>query len=263
MMTFEWTPERTARLKSLHSEGRSYTEIAAIIGCPTRSMVGGKVMRLRDSGEIDGPRGLRNSENLTRSGRERQSPGLAFVPVIKARLGEGKNDREIADEIGLKPDDVRYVRRVKKLKGNNLFQPPSYAKRLAELVLAGNNDRAVAAALHITLDQARYERRRQKLTVPVEKRQPVTNIVKGDPGPKVSRIFSEGFMGQKSRVALTELALQGMCRFPIDHADGPVRYCGDHCGEGQTYCAHHAARCFVAAQPKRPLRPSHVYQARR
>lgn len=263
MISYEWTRERTESLKSLHSQGKSYSQIAEIIGCPSRSMVGGKVMRLRDAGEIDGPRSFAKAENMTRSGRERQSPGLAFVPVIKARLGEGKNDREIADEIGVKPDDVRYVRRIKKLKGNNLFPPPKYAQRLRDLVLAGNNDRAVAGALGITIEQARYERRRQKITVPVERRQPVTNIAKGDPGVKVDRIFAEGFMGQRSRVDLTALSREGMCRFPIDQPDGTVRYCGDATGERQTYCAHHAARCYSASVVRAPLKPSHVYTARR
>lgn len=259
---FQWTSEKVEALKALHAEGRSYTEIAQALGCGSRNVVGGKVMRLRDRGEIDGPRSYPAFEINMRMGRVRPSPGLAHVPLIKARLGEGKNDREIADEIGIKPDDVRYVRRIKKLRGNNNLPPPAYAARLALLVLAGNTDRQVAEALGITMDQARYERRRQKLKAPGLRRDQVTNIVKGDPGSKVLAVFAEGFLGQRSSVDLVDLE-SGMCRFPIDQQDGPVRYCGDHCEDGEVYCTHHAARCYTAAPPAKPLRPVHVYGARR
>ncbi len=262
MEGFQWNADSIQALKALHAEGRSYTEIAQALGCRSRSVVGGKIMRLRDAGEIDGPRGYACAESRPQACRDRQSPGLAHVPLIKARLGEGRNDREIADEIGIRPDEVRYVRRIKKLKGNRLYPPPKYADQLAVLVLEGHNDRHVAATLGITMEQARYERRRQNLKVPDHRREQVTNIVKGDPGSKVLAVFAEGFMGQRSRVDLAGLE-PGMYHFPIDQEEGPVRFCGDDAEQGKVYCAHHAARCYTAAPPPKPLRPSHVYGARR
>lgn len=264
MLNYNWTPDRIEQLKALHREGKSYTEIANILGCGTRSVVGGKVMRLRDTGEIDGPRKFKISGERTRWGHERQCPGLAFVPVIKARLSEGRNDREIADECGIKPDDVRYVRRIKGLAATR--RPPNvapvFAAQLKELAEKGRSDQEIAKALGISYHQARYERRRQDIKSAVVSRPPVTTIVKGDPGPKIMAVFAEGFMGQRSRVSLLRLE-SGMCRFPIDQPNGDVRYCGDHCDDGQVYCAHHAARCYTASVPKTPLRPSHVYTSRR
>ena len=259
MMNFDWTPDRVEQLKALHSDGKSYTEIATILGCPTLSVVGGKVMRLRDLGEIGGPRTYQKCETVTRSGRDRQSPGLAFVPIIKARLSEGKNDREIADECGIRPDDVRYVRRIKGFTAARRPPPLSraFSAKLRELAEQGASDNEIARELGITYHQARHERRRQNLKSSVEKRPPVTTIVKGDPGPKIEAVFREGFMGQRSRVSLLMLE-SGMCKFPIDQEDGSTRYCGDTTGDGQSYCAHHAARCYTAAVVKGPVVPLRV-----
>lgn len=54
--------------------------------------------------------------------------------------------------------------------------------------------------------------------------------------------FAENYLGQRSRVSLVELRPHH-CRFPIDQAEGPVRYCGaDVETEGSSWCRHHAAR---------------------
>lgn len=45
MMNYNWTAERVDRLKTLHICGKPYSEIAAELGCPTRSVVSGKVFR--------------------------------------------------------------------------------------------------------------------------------------------------------------------------------------------------------------------------
>jgi hypothetical protein len=264
MRDFEWTEERIESLIALKREGRSSTEIANALGCGSRGSVCGKVMRLRDAGRIDGPRTYQKSGADTPAPRGRRSPGLAHVPLIKARLVKGRNDREIADEIGVKPDDVRYVRRIKGLEANtkNLIAP-DYAAEVTKLVAAGKTDREVGDALGITHWQARGERRRQGLPAPgADKQRTVTTIVKGDPGVKVAAVFAEGFMGQRGRVDLIGLE-SGLCHFPIDQQNGPVRYCGDLTAEGQTYCAHHAARCYMPTQRMKPLNPSHVCSARR
>lgn len=263
MINYEWTPERVEHLKALHAVGKSYTEIAAALGCPTRSVVGGKVMRLRDAGEIGGPRAFQKAAEVTRAGRDRQCPGLAFVPIIKARLDEGKNDREIADECGIRPDDVRYVRRVKGFTASWRPQPLSkaYAEKVKELAEQGRSDNEIAREIGITYYQARSERRRQNIKSRFEQRNPVTTIVKGDPGAKVKAVFSEGFMGQRSRVSLLQLE-RGMCKFPIDQEDGSTRYCGDTAPDGQPYCAHHAARCYTAAVVKMPEGPLRIRSGR-
>jgi hypothetical protein len=264
MRDFDWTEERVESLIALVKEGRSATEIANTLGCGSRNAVCGKVMRLRDAGRLDGPRTYQKSGTYTPAARGHRCPGLAHVPLIQARLGEGRNDREIADEIGVKPDDIRYVRRVNGLQANTkALAPPSYAADVTKLVAAGKTDREIGAALGITLWQARNERRRQGLAAPAaDKQRAVTTIIKGDPGAKVAAVFAEGFMGQRARVDLIGLE-SGLCRFPIDQQNGPVRYCGDLTAEGQTYCAHHAARCYMPTQRMKPLNPSHVYSARR
>jgi hypothetical protein len=264
MRDFEWTEERIESLITLKREGRSATEIANALGCGSRSSVCGKVMRLRDAGRIDGPRTHQNSEAETPAPRGRRSPGLAHVPLIKARLVEGRNDREIADEIGVKPDDVRYVRRIKGLEANTkVLVAPYYAAEVTKLVAAGKTDREVGDALGITHWQARGERRRQGLPAPGgDRHRAVTTIVKGDPGVKVAIVFTEGFMGQRSRVDLIDLG-PGLCRFPIDQQNGPPRYCGDHAAEGESYCAHHAARCYTPTPRLKGLEPGHLHPARR
>lgn len=267
MSDFEWTEERVEALIAMKKEGRSASEIATALGCASRSSVCGKVMRLRDAGRLDGPRTFQTTGSYAPAARGRKSPGLAHVPLIKTRLDEGRNDREIADEIGVRPDDVRYVRRIKGLTahGASVRPAPEFADEVTRLVLAGKNDREVAQELGITIWQARGERRRQKLEAPASpppRPARVTTITKGDPGAKIAQVFAEGFMGQRSRVDLVGLEL-GLCRFPIDQQEGPPRYCGDQAAEGQTYCAHHAARCYTPVVPMKPVRRNCLSAGRR
>ena len=265
MTRFEWTEQAIQQLKTLHKDGRSATEINREMGCGSRNAVIGKIHRLRDQGLLDGARTIqKNPGYKPGAGRNRQSPGLAHVPLITVRAAQGLTDRQIADEIGIKPDDVRYVRRVNGISANEYIAPPPvYAADVARLVGQGKSDRAVAEALGITLWQARSERRRQGLKSAAEPTPRVTNIERGDPGEKIMKIFAEGFMGQRARLSLVQLPSSGACRFPIDQADGSVRYCGDITPDGRTYCSHHASRCYVAAPPKNAMKPSHVYGSRR
>lgn len=259
---FVWTKERKETLKRLHSEGHSYAEIAQRVGAPSRNSVGGMIDRLRDKGEIKSEvfRALAIKQPA-RNGH-RPSPGLAHVPFIKQRLGEGRNDREIAKELGLKTDDVRYVRRVEGLKATG--PSPAEARRkgddIRRLALEGRSDPEIADELGLGVYQVREERRRQKIKRPAPPR--VTNIEMGDPGTKVMAVFAEGFMGQKGRLSLLGLRSSGQCRYPIDQPNGGVRYCGDFAEDGASYCVHHAARCYVPSSSRTVLRPSHVYQPR-
>lgn len=260
MSDFQWTEQRTEALITMVKAGRSYTEISAVLGCGSRNAISGKVMRLRDRGMIDGPRSF-----VSGSGNEsvrRCAPGLAHVPLIKDRLKEGRNDRQIADEIGLKPEDVRYVRRIKNLKGTKWGGSPPWAAELAKLVQSGKTDREIGKELGISIWEARYERRRQGLK-PLEgstcRRAQVTTLVKGDPFAKVAAVFAEGFMGQRSRVGLVDLPATGACRFPIDQPGGEVRYCGDAAEDGNSYCSHHASRCYTPV----PVKASIVKPGRR
>lgn len=59
MTYFDWTNERIANLKRLHAEGKSATEIAAIIGSISRNAVIGKLHRLNLSA-VDGPKPVGN-----------------------------------------------------------------------------------------------------------------------------------------------------------------------------------------------------------
>jgi hypothetical protein len=52
--------------------------------------------------------------------------------------------------------------------------------------------------------------------------------------------FKEGFRGQTGRLAINQLR-EGLCHYPIDQPEGPVRYCGLH-ADGR-YCPEHARRC--------------------
>lgn len=265
MDRFQWTEDAISQLIAMHGAGRSATEIDRELGCGSRSAVLGKIHRLRDRGILDGARTFQSRPDYKPgAGRNRQSPGLAHIPLITVRAAQGRTDRQIADEIGIKPDDVRYARRVNGISANDYVPPPpAYAADVAKLVNKGMNDRAVAEALGISLWQARGERRRQGLKSPAEPAPRVTNIVKGDPGEKIMKVFAEGFMGQRSRLSLDQLPLYGACRFPLDQADGSIRFCGDITGDGQVYCAHHAARCNVPVTPMKKIRPSHVYSSRR
>lgn len=263
--SFNWTDAAIRQLIALHVAGRSATEIARQLGCGSRCAVLGKLHRLRDKGMIDGERTFQKmADYKPGAGRNRQSPGLAHIPLITVRAAQGLTDRQIADEIGIKPDDVRYARRVGGTSTNEYVpSPPAYAAEVTRLVSQGKNDRSAAEDLGTTLWQARGERRRQGLKPEAEPTPRVTNIEKGDPGHKVMKVFAEEFMGQRSRLSLIQMPLSSACRFPIDQADGSVRFCGDVTGDGRVYCAHHTARCYTAVQPVKPLRPSHVYTSRR
>ena len=265
MGRFEWTPEADASLAKFLGEGLSMAEIAARMGLPSRNAVCGRVMRLRDKGKLDAPRSLAASKPISKLVGKPRSPGLAHVPLIKERLQAGFTDREIAAEIGIHAEDVLYARRINNLPATvRPAGPPANADEVAKLVADGKSDPEIADELGITVWQARHTRRRLNLGKPAApKQQAVTNIVKGDSGDKIGKVFAEGFMGQRSRLGLLDMPRNGACRFPIDQADGSVRYCGDHAADGEAYCAHHAARCYIAAPPAKPLKPSHVYTARR
>jgi len=260
---FSWTPDKVATLLRLFGEGATYTDIMAAVGCASRSMVCGKILRLRQQGVIASASRPRGGDRTAKT-RSRQTPGMAHVPLIKARHGEGRTDREIAEEIGIKPDDVRHIRRSHGLKGNiptSVSAVPAHAAQLRDLVVAGETDGEIAKVLNITVHQVRYERRRQGLKAPAltpRPSKPVTTIVMGDPGGKVAKVFAEGFMGQRSRVDITGLGT-GICHFPIDQPDGGLRFCGDEAAPGQVYCGHHAARCYATTAIAKARRPMHVY----
>jgi hypothetical protein len=267
MKHFSWTQEADERIVALTAEGKSAREIASLFPGMTRNAVLGRLMRLRDRGVIEGPRAFQKSPDYKPAARGRSIPGLAHVPAIRTMLDGGRTDREIADEIGIKPDDVRYVRRIKGWGANaHVRQALAVADQLAELVKAGRCDREVADTLGISLYQARWERRRQGVKPANGVRQPswrLTTIVKGDSAEKVTAVFCEGFMEQRSRLSLAELPRWGACRFPIDQLDGSLRYCGAAAGDGQSYCADHHARCYVTVRPVRPQKPLHITGARR
>lgn len=56
--------------------------------------------------------------------------------------------------------------------------------------------------------------------------------------------FAEGYRGQTGRIAIHEQR-DGLCHFPVDQAEGPLRYCGDETREGKRWCPHHEARCYA------------------
>ena len=58
--------------------------------------------------------------------------------------------------------------------------------------------------------------------------------------------FTEGYLGQRGRVALEELS-PDHCKFPIDQPGGaPLRFCGEPRVGKESWCAHHFARCTGA-----------------
>ena len=54
--------------------------------------------------------------------------------------------------------------------------------------------------------------------------------------------FADGYNGQQGRVAILDLK-DMHCRFPVDMADGAVKYCGLNKEQGGSYCPAHAVRC--------------------
>ncbi|MEN6306017.1 MAG: GcrA family cell cycle regulator [Armatimonadia bacterium] len=266
MADFEWTDQAVEELRQLHHRGLSSSKIARALGCPSRNAVLGKIMRLRDRGLIDGPVHIASSTSVAvPAGSRRASPGLAHVPLIKSRLSEGCSDREIAFEIGIAPDDVRYVRRIKKLKAGRRpksEQDEAAARELDALLRSDLSHSEVAQKSGLRLDQVRYRRGRLGLTKPKAQPDPrITNLVKGDPMTKVLLVFSEGFMGQSARIDITGLD-SGVCHYPIDQLDGSVRFCGAEAGQGQVYCSAHAARCF-AGTPQAKFRDRNANPGRR
>lgn len=269
MKEFDWTPEKTSMLVTMFNAGIAYPKIATAVGCPSRSSVCGKILRLRQQGLITTPARAPGGTRSVKPFETRQTPAVAQLPRIRALYSEGRNDREIADEVGISPDHVRYFRKKEGLGSNFIVQEPPLSRELAEkippLVAAGRSDREIGEILGVTRDQVRHSRRKMGVKPPAPVVRPHSapaNIVKGDPGHKVMRVFSEGFQGQRSRIDITGLT-DGVCHFPIDQPEGGVRFCGADADDGRPYCSHHAARCYTGAAPATNPKPMHVYTARR
>lgn len=258
MKEFDWTAESVVTLIKLYDEGLSYQQIMKAVGCSSRSMVAGKINRLRYSGAItSGPRepgGVRRKTPI----QERKTPGVAHIPLIRQRHGEGKSDRQIADEIGIKPDDVRYLRKIEGLKANsqNSAKPTRVARAAGP---AKECCRKPAAPHRPACARKSAVATESSLAALTKVREPITIIAAGC---KTEEAFAEGFMGQRSRADIGELK-PGVCRFPIDQPGGGVRFCADEAEPHQVYCGHHAARCYTTPGSRKPLKPSHVYAARR
>jgi hypothetical protein len=54
--------------------------------------------------------------------------------------------------------------------------------------------------------------------------------------------FREGYLGQRGSVSLFELSAEH-CKFPIDQAEGPPRFCGEPRVGTESWCEHHFQRC--------------------
>jgi len=67
-------------------------------------------------------------------------------------------------------------------------------------------------------------------------------------------LFAEGFQGQTGKLAMADLE-DDHCRFPVDQADGTVKFCADPQQRGSAYCPAHHARCTdgPAITFKKPL----------
>jgi hypothetical protein len=201
---FSWTDEAIERLKKLHGEGLSGSEIAARFGI-SRNAIIGKMHRV-------GLRSASPEKQARHVVARRSAPGLAHAEVIKAKAAEGIPDVKIGEDLSLTASQVRWARRQLKIPSN-----------------AGGN-RGNAASF------------KQRSIVPAE----TLNLA-------LELRFREGQLGQVARCDLFTIR-DGLCRYPLDRADGSVGYCGDTVEEGGSYCAAHAARCYNGIpQPKPQL----------
>jgi hypothetical protein len=265
MSDFRWDEASTEKLKALYAEGKSMSVIAAEIGGPSRNAVIGKLHRLIYAGKIKA-----RPESMLAAGfsGKRPAPGLAHVPAIRARAEAGASDVAIAAELGIRAEDVRHVRRLEGIQSRvaELLQPTSEAVKrvdaIRRLVASGLNDAEIGARLGFTLGQVRHARRvsgvKGNVAAPALRKPAAAASA-----PQDHKLwFSEGYRGQTASVSLLELK-DCMCRFPIDQAEGPVRYCGAAVVEGSPWCeGHHARCCNGIPTPKAALKPSHVYRPR-
>lgn len=93
-MSFAWTDERIARLKQLHAEGCTASQIQRQIGAPTRNTVCGKINRLGLKGNSSNET-RRQISRLQHRGASKRSPKFNFArkskqPPVGRRAEAGK-----------------------------------------------------------------------------------------------------------------------------------------------------------------------------
>jgi hypothetical protein len=206
-----WTDERRSRAQELADEGKSAAVIARDLGC-TRNAVVGRAFR----------------------DREKKGAKPAKPIILKSHAGgRGFIDKTVA------------LRRA--IEEGLLTHEMIAAKFQVSLPHVRKLSQAMGKLKRSSARQVEDARVRARIAVRLKRR-------REDGLPPVvgyrAESFAQGYQGQEGRVALVDLE-RHHCRFPIDmpadeNGRSETRYCGAAAEPEGRYCAHHAARCYVA-----------------
>jgi len=187
------------------------------------------------------------------------------IETLKQLHAEGKSAAQIAAAIGHGLTRNAVIGKVHRLRLR--ITQPSCRRAANRMVNVSGRSVAEPSAPKL-LDGARPVKLkalpRVEKSLQRERNRTATNFMTGvrkltsainHTAPALER-FKEGFLGQTGRLSLIELR-EGLCRFPIEQAEGPDRYCGLDAEKGGAYCGHHAARCSdgIPAKKVQPRRP--------
>ncbi len=174
----------------------------------------------------------------------------ARVEQVRELAAQGLNSRQIGEMLGTTRNAIVSVWRrfgIKQVNQRNRRDEAAVA-RMAQLLDAGRSYAEIATEFSVTVgtvgnvvSQHRLRPRKPRLQTFTMKAPDPDAVVAFDKSP-FKPMFCEGYAGQTSRLVMAELE-EGHCRFPIDQADGTVRFCAEQQQRGSAYCRDHHARC--------------------
>ena len=218
-------------VRNLWREGNSASQIAAFLGNGfTRNAVIGRITRLGLTRDPTGPR------KWNRWKRPEVAPASSSTP---------SKPKAKKSPLGLGALDLDQLREVQEMLDTRAHSQPEIAARFGvavhviERVSSAMGQGRSYSSHRVIRDRALVEKinRRNREAPPALP-------------TSIAEAFAEGYHGQTGRLALYDLKEES-CRFPIDQASGPPRYCGLDAEKGGSWCPAHAARCCAGVVYRR------------
>lgn len=172
------------------------------------------------------------------------------VEQVRELTAQGHNSRQIGEMLGSSRNAIVSVWRrfgIEQVNQRNRWDEATVA-RVAQLLDAGRSYAEIATEFGVTVgtignvvSQHSLRPRKARLQTFTMKAPDLDAVVAFDKSP-FKPMFAEGYAGQTGRLVMADLE-EGHCRFPVDQADGTVRFCADWQKRGSAYCPDHHARC--------------------
>lgn len=247
---FDWAnnPEVDLHLKQLAAEGKSSSQIAAILGPPhTRNGVIGRCGRRGYQLQHDNKGGGSLS-----SKKRRPKPYLSQSAAANGFPAAPSRQRSFAGTCPSGGSSIQPQYQFPTDLEIEFPQPLAHRERLS--ALSANVGSDPPPKRHLWQIPST-----KKVANPIgydsHRRQPDLRAFNGSNSPEVSaqaptyilERFKAGFGSQQGKLSLQQLPREryGCCRYPIDQPDGSLLFCGDQAADNMTYCPTHWARCTV------------------